>query len=120
MPENRLVTLVRRLHKRSMDGQVSWEDTPKKGMYQCSFPEYTIQLHAGPSREEPDATDYTLSILNEDNVVIEQLDDGQLARDFEVPGGAYRLMGEMYAAARRTAMGTEAAIDALLDELGED
>ena len=120
MPENRLVTLVRRLHKRSMEGQLSWEDTPKDGTYKCSSPEYTLHLHARPSQQDPEAMDYVLSILNNDNVLIEEVDDIQLQRETEERGVAYRLMGEMYAAARRTALGTEAALDSLLEALGED
>jgi len=120
MPENRLVTLVRRLHKRSLDGKLSWENTAKDGTYQCSFPNYVVQLHARPSREEPDSMDYILSILNNENVLIERIDDMQLTREIKEGGSAYALMGEMYTAVRRIALGTEAAIDALLEELGDD
>ena len=52
-------------------------------------------------------------------MVIERVSDADLARDCGEPD-AYNLMQAIYSQARRTALGTDAAIDALLQAMEED
>ena len=121
MHENRLVQLIEKIHERTMAGRVNWEATAKVSAYQCAFSDFTIVIDAVRNRENPEEIDYVFSIVNSDGVIIEKIDDIALTRELDSDTGAgYKLMTQMYNSARRTAMGTERAIDALLKELGEE
>ena len=122
--KNRLVLLLNRLHKKTLDRKVTWEPTAKEGAFQLAFSEYVVRLFQQQNPRDPDGTDYVLSIVNKDESVIDSIDDEELTAFLRAQGdeetSGYRWMGEMYSAARRIALGTEAAIDSLLEELGEE
>ena len=119
MSENRLVTLLQVLHKKTIERKVDWEPTARDGSFQAAFSTHVITLRSQHSQHEPDELDYVFSIVNDDGNTIESIDDVQLSNAIGDVGSGYKLMKEMHALARRIALGAEDAIDSLLKELGD-
>jgi hypothetical protein len=42
MANTKLLEVARALYERTMKGDLTWEATPKEGMFQVSFPNYSI------------------------------------------------------------------------------
>lgn len=118
MTTRRLQQLVTRLHARTVAQELDWERTPRDEVYQCSFSSYVVQLRVRQSQYEDDALDYIVEIRDEAGRLVESFDDWTLSR--EGMDSAYQMMGATYNAARRAALGTDAALDALIAELGGD
>jgi hypothetical protein len=107
--EEKFFAILKRLHAKTKAGQTEWEETPSTGVFQTSFPNYTIKLWA-------DGNDYYISILDGLGATLESYSDAALTTAF--PGGnAFPIMRELYAMARRRALGVDAALDSLLREL---
>lgn len=119
----KLAELVRRIHHRTQNGALVWEEGLSKDVFQVSFPKYTVQIAREFRQEDNSGTEYiryVIRILNEENAVIEEATDVDLAEDFL--GGnenSYSVMENIYTIARRTAMGVEQALDALLATIGD-
>jgi len=111
MVNERIVKLIERLHQRTMDGKITWEQTNIEGVFQIAFPEYSLKISKSESSH-----DYSISIFlqiyNKDGILIEGVHDGQL-----MPMIPFSTMEELYYNARRTAMGVDKAIDDILSEL---
>lgn len=111
MVNERIIKLVERLHQRTLDGKIIWEQTDKEGVFQTAFPEYSLKI----SKSE-DSQDYSVSIFlqiyNKDGILIEKIHDSQL-----LPMVPFSTMEELYDTARRTVMGVDKAIDDILSEL---
>jgi hypothetical protein len=118
MSDPRLVNLVQKLYTGTDTGNVSWEETDTEGVYQVTFPEYTLrfwmQFQDGPI---PGTEDYILGIFNTRGLKIEEISDADLAQDLSDP---YEAMKHLYRAARRKAMGVDQALDSILSALEED
>lgn len=122
MADQKITDLVIRLYRRTQAGKVPWEKAVEDETFQATFSKsFSIQIAPRPSIDPTeDEPDYWLTILNETGEVVEQISN----RDF--PGvklsGLYPwvLMRDIHTIARRTAMGAERAIDAIMDDLGED
>jgi hypothetical protein len=107
----KMALLVRKLLEKSRQGKIAWEQSPKAGVYQASFPEFTVQIG---TRGREDETDVVLRIFNSGGQLVEEIADPELRGDIEKSFG---VMMEIYETARRTAMGVEQALDKLLSEL---
>ncbi len=117
---DKLTEFVLKLAKRTTEGKVTWERTVLDGVYQAAFPDYTVKLFKRDSRYgEDSAVDVVIQILNSEGELLDEIDDATLS-DGRDGGRIYKVMSEMYSLARRRAMGVEAALDSLLDELGPD
>jgi hypothetical protein len=112
----KLEKVINKLHRRTMSGSISWEETSTPGSFQTAFPGSTIIIFTKPSGEFMDELDYILQIHDDKGNMMEQARD----TDFEDKSHGYAIMKEMYEAARRIALGTEQAIDELLSSLGDD
>jgi hypothetical protein len=112
----KLSRLLIELIQRTSKGSLKWEGTAADGVYQMSFPKYTVQLSTRPA-ERDGFDDIVLTVLNSEGVVIEQAADPDFAPDV---GEAYTAMKEMYATARRQALGVDSALDDLLSELTKE
>jgi|ERR1017187_1474884 hypothetical protein len=108
--EEKLITLVKRLHAKTKAGEIRWEQTTANGVFQTAFPSYTVKLAKR-------GADYSISILDEMGTTLESSDDAQLAAAFP-ERSVYQTMRELYDMARRVALGVNEALDSLLGELG--
>ena len=105
MANTKLLEVARALYERTMKGDLTWEATPKEGMFQVSFPNYSILV-----LEENG--EVTLKICNEEGRVVEELTESQATVL------KFSNMREIFEGARRIAMGAEHALDELLRNLG--
>jgi len=113
-----MVYLVQKLYGRTDDGSVGWGETEIEGVFQATFPEYTICLSMQSlDGHVPGSEDYVLSILNARGLKIEEVSDVDLAEDL---ADSYEVMKHLYKAARRKAMGVDQALDSILSSLGQD
>lgn len=112
--------LINRLHGLTKAQNISWQETETDGVYQISFPTYSVSLSRRRSPNSEHAEwDYWISIYNSDGKLIDEASDGDLHLDF--PGripSALDIMSELYDMARRSAMGVENVIQEILSQLG--
>jgi len=102
---------------------VRWERTAQARSFQASLSDYSAQIsqhwiaYEDYEDNEIDGVEgYTLRIYDETGTLIDEvdntdLDEGNKKRPF------FALMREMYATARRIALGTDKALDAILSQL---
>jgi|SRR5271165_2285425 len=105
MATQKLIDVAKALYERTVTGDLSWETTAKQGMFQVSFPNYSVLVL------EEDG-DVTLKICNEQGQVVEELKESQAI------ASRFSNMRELFEGARRIAMGAEHALDELLRNLG--
>jgi hypothetical protein len=105
--------LVKKIHEKTLNGDIQWEETAREGIYQAAFPNYTVQIDAEPSSLKNRLLMYTLSIFNEEGKRLEDITDTDLSGYSD----SYTLMEELYRAARGIAMSVETAIDDILTSL---
>ena len=117
MVDTKLVLLVKRLNRATVDGLIHWEKTIVEFVYHAAFGRYVIELFSRDNIAEADALDYVLRIYDEDGKVIEEVTDVDLAASFESEEAAYKVMRDTYFLARRSAEGVDEAIDSILKEL---
>jgi hypothetical protein len=114
---DKLWQFVEKLAEKTINGGLQWERTPDDGMYQASFPKYTVRLFLRHRNEEPD---YIVAILDEEGQIIEEASDVQITNSNNLGRQPFELMAEMYKAARRRAMGVDSALDELISSLDPD
>lgn len=117
MPD-KVRSFIEKLAARTEQGKVSWERTADDGVYQASFPNYTVHVLTRHNPERRDETDYVLQIKDEDGAVIEDVSDETLSIRTGDP--ISKIMGAMFRQARRKALGVDKAVDAILSALGPD
>src|SRR5262249_11534535 len=118
MPD-KIRAFVEKLVDRTEEGKVNWERTVNEGIYQASFPNYTVHLFTRPSRTDSENEDFVLQIKDEDGAVIEEVDDTMLSTGYP-NDKIFTRMRKMFALARRQALGVDRAVDAILAALGPD
>lgn len=117
--EEKVLKLVERLYAKTEAGEIPWERTSARGVFQVAFPSYTVKLSSRPNDENPESPDYIVSILDESGVVIERATDIELQKvaiDLKV----FQMMDDLYTTARRRALGVDSALDSLLGELDKE
>jgi hypothetical protein len=104
MAYDKLVEFANLVYEKTKNGEITWEKTPQEGVFQTSFPKYSVMVRnhsfAGP----------VFSILDDYGEVIEELSYAAATNS----GLDMDLLAEL---ARRQAMGVEQALDELLSEL---
>ena len=105
MATQKLIDVAKALYERTVTGDLSWETTAKQGMFQVSFPNYSVLVL------EEDG-DVTLKICNEQGQVVEAL------KESEATASRFSNMRELFEGARRIAMSAEHVLDELLRNLG--
>ncbi len=113
---NRVWDLILKLAERTAEDKVNWERTAEAGIYQVSFPKYSVQIFARENRDRPD--DIIVQVLDDTGSVVEEASDVDLTS--ARVNDAYPTMLTLYKNARRKAMGVEQALDAILKKLDED
>jgi len=105
MAEPKLIEIARLLLENTATGGVRWEKTATKGEFQTSFADYAIMIR-GPSSEP------SLYLSDEDGDIVEELTSYDVYK-LE----AENLLGPLYEAARRRALGADEALDQILSIL---
>lgn len=109
----KIAQLVNLLSKNTIAGTIIWEETNKTGVFQTSFPDYTVCLFPRQNRNSED-DDIIIQVINSNGELVEEVSDVDLRSHLE---DSYPLMKSMYEVARRQVMGVEQAIDSILKEL---
>lgn len=111
---SKYATLAQRLVARQAKGRLDWKETETEGLFQVSFPDYSIRIQL---QENPYGRDYAVvSIYNDEGTELDTFTS--LALQDEWPDANEQLV-QLYQFARRAALGVDKAIDSLLRELGD-
>lgn len=109
----KIARLVETLLSQTEAGTLIWAQTEKSEIFQASFPRYSVRVYQD-NNNSSGQPDYFLQILNEVGEIIEEVSDPDLR---DVLQGAFTKMQNLYEGARRSAMGVDNALDAILDFL---
>ncbi len=111
----KVAQLVNLLSKNTIVGKITWEETDKTGVFQTSFPDYTVRHFPRQSPNQPEGSmDFIVQVINSNGELVEEVSDEDLRDYLEEP---YQLMKTMHELARRQVMGVESAIDSILNTL---
>ena len=115
--EEKLVTLVRKLHARG--GSVAWDKTDEEDTFEADFAGFAVQI----SETEDGEPIYTLRIFDDAGALLDELTDEDLTEILNQteptePAVMFALMQDIHRAARRSALGVDKAIDTILSALG--
>jgi hypothetical protein len=118
---DKTVAFVQALVDRTNKGHVHWARTVDEGVFQASFPGYSVKV-AKESQYDPEdqSTSYyhVIRIYDKDGSLVEEILVYQLnKRGWKE---AHESVARLYEAARREAMGVEQALDTLLKELEKE
>jgi len=106
-------SIVIGLLERSQAGKIPWEESVRPRAYQVSFTNYSVVIWY---EDRPDdELDIHIDIINSSGDIVESFSDMQLTERFGP--GPYKQMKDLYELARRTALGSEAALDEILEAL---
>lgn len=114
MADEKVVKLIRGLRKQTLAGKVAWEATDREGVFQVSYPNYSIRISV---KEAAGGDDIWLTIINDIGDVVESVSDVTIKNSMP---SAFSVMSNIYSEARRVAMGVNAAIDEILYDMGID
>ena len=119
MAQSKIARLVQRIHDKTSKGELDWEESVKENCYTVAFPNYSVQIRFAPNPITSE--DYYLSIFDEQGKMIESINDETLDGSESILEEHYyfKLMRNIYDSARRMALGTDEAIDSILENLGE-
>lgn len=116
---NKQMQLVERLLAKTSNGEVDWQTTEDDGIYQVSFGDTSLRISEVASEEHPE-NDFVIAIFNQTGALVESFSDSDLTIEGDKPRKGqtwYRVMGELYRLARRTALGSEKILTDLLNRL---
>jgi hypothetical protein len=117
MSLSKLAIIIEKIHEQTISGKLEWEQTEKNGVFQVSFPNYSIRMSSHPSTESDDTQDYIISIYDSNGLLLESASDLELIEQIPGNGAAYRIMKEIYESAKGYALGVEQALDSIISEL---
>lgn len=114
----RMIQLIERLHDRTAAEGLPWQETEVDGVYQITFPTFSVSLSKRRSVHPEAEKDYWLSIYNSSGKLIDEVSDEEFPADYILDGKPpYLYMEELYEMARRTALGVEGVISQILAQL---
>ncbi len=123
MAYQKLAVLTYNLHIKTEDGTINWEETAIDGVYQASLANYTVTISLQESRTA-EGNDVKISIINNEGSEVESFLDIDLEegwfQQIDVYEAPYNIMNNIYEVARRTALGSEKAINDILSELSDE
>ena len=119
--DEKFVTLARRLQAKA--GDASWEKTDDEETFETDFAGFGVQI--AQVETEGEESLYTLRIYDTEGEFLDEFSDEDLTEILNrteptEPSEMFELMKDIHRAARRSAMGVDKAIDAILDALAED
>lgn len=105
--------LIDRVHAQTMAGQIEWVEGTGRNSFSFEADGYHVVVSANPSTA-------SLSITDGDGRELETLDEEALNQTTSPSGRDYEaLVREIHTAARRTALGTDDAIERILRAIGD-
>jgi hypothetical protein len=111
--------LAQRLVRKTLEGDLNWEQTEKEGVFQTSFPDHSLRVLkrpvSGPDRDEI----IVIQIFDELGAVVEEIESSDVATGFSSNLSRGDLE-KMYEEARKKAMNVEESLDRLIKYLDED
>ncbi len=113
MISTRAVELVRTLFDKTMDNMLVWESSAEDGVYQLSYPNFSIQIF---ERLTQQGSDIVIHVFNENADLVDEITDVDIQDTGEFES-AYHIMSDIYKKARAQALGTEKVIDDILKQL---
>lgn len=118
MLEEKLLDLVVRLHKKTTEKKLDWEESEfGKEVYETTLGAFKVRIKSRWDPDYPEQPDYIVQLVGENEKVLEEFSNATFRGIEPHP---YRLMEETYTVARRRALGVEAALESVLDDLGKD
>jgi hypothetical protein len=106
--------VAKRVAYKTLDNELRWEDTERDGVYQTSFPEYTIRIEKQQLREDTaQPTEIVITLHNDWGKAIGEITESEYAQT----GHSTALLHEMYRAAEQRAMKLEESLDDVLKYL---
>lgn len=115
MADPKIYKLILSLHKKTENGEIRWAKSVDQE-YLASFNDYSVGISQYDSKRRG-YVDVYLKIYNSEGEQIESASDADFAEDPTTVDAA-ETMVDLYAIARRTALGVDFALDTLLMELG--
>jgi hypothetical protein len=95
-------------------GSIDWKPTANQNTIEVTFNRASLLLSQLPSREVPDEYDYRIQIIGPTGDVVEAFRDADFEGDVQK---VYRMLHELFELGRRKALGTDAALDSIIEEL---
>jgi len=105
--------MIELLLEHSRRGAIDWKATGNAKTVNVSFHEASLLLTQLASRETPDEYDYRVQIIGPSGDIVDDFRD----TDFEDVREVYKKLHEIFELGRRKALGTDAAIDSIIEEL---
>ena len=107
MTNDKIFKLILRIRDKTRIGEVEWESTANSNNFATSLVDYSVIISEKNQ-------DYVLYIINSDDEVVEMVSDAVLSLEY---GDAYIIMKSLFESARRSARGSDKAIDDILNFL---
>lgn len=107
MTNEKIYILINRLIENTKSGKTTWETTARTNSFASFMANYSVII-------TEDGPDYTLTILDDFDDLIERINDDELSSDYN---DAIDIMRSLFSFARRNARGADKAIDDILNFL---
>lgn len=114
MSNQKFASIISKLIEKTDSGELDWQTTEINGTFQVSFPRFSVRIFP---KEGAIGQDIHVQVISEDGNILDDVSDADLHR---VIPSAFTVMSNLLQNARRCAMGVDAALDALLEELTKD
>lgn len=111
--ENRMQMLMQRLLRSTQEGKAVWSPTADKDVFRLSSSVATIQIRKETAFNPDFDHEYTirsLEITNPNGRVVEEYRPSETGMEMQ--------FDQVFESARRTALGTDAILDSLMEEFG--
>ena len=103
--------LIDQVHAQTLAGEIQWDEGPSKGAFGFEADDYSIAVEA-------DASTATLVISDSSGRELETVGEEDLAACANAHGADYEtIVREIYSHARRSALGTDHAIERILNAI---
>lgn len=112
-----LIQLVERLSTKTSVGEIDWKESIAENVFQVALSRNSVRLkREGSATRSPL---YTIELVNDVGSIVETVTDAELDSDLHgiMDGPYFALMADMYAAARRRALGADRVLREVLRDL---
>ena len=116
MPGSKLGALVRKLYLRTTGGKVVRESTTEEDEFQTDFPRYSVVVFRRRLYGAVGERVFVRLVDSKGQIVEEIIRDLNLAES-EHDGSIITIMADLFAKARRSALGSDKAVDEILSYL---
>lgn len=113
MVSEKELALVRKIHDKTLLGELKWEKTLIETEYQVSFTTSSISISLEGSLDDSSAL-LVLNIINDEGILIKRMTDEDLIDQMH---NSFIFMKEIYINAKSKALNIENTIDELLKDL---